>query len=78
MACWYHGVEVGGDGVVVDVPAVHDCPMKGSECVKSYPIIEKHDAIFIWFGIDANEPPAELEFPEQLASTEWSSFLCQY
>ncbi|MFW2154050.1 3-phenylpropionate dioxygenase, partial [Acinetobacter gyllenbergii] len=51
--------------------------MKGSECVKSYPIIEKHDAIFIWFGIDANEPPAELEFPEQLASTEWSSFLCQ-
>ena len=29
---------------------------------KSYPVIEKHDAIFIWFGLDPNEPPAELAF----------------
>ncbi|WP_336721267.1 aromatic ring-hydroxylating dioxygenase subunit alpha [Acinetobacter soli] len=77
VACWYHGVEVNGKGMVEDVPAVHECPLKGAECVKSYPVIEKHDAIFIWFGLDPNEPPAELAFPEQLASEEWSSFLCQ-
>ncbi len=77
VASWYHGVEVNGKGMVEDVPAVHECPLKGAECVKSYPVIEKHDAIFIWFGLDPNEPPAELAFPEQLASEEWSSFLCQ-
>ncbi len=77
VACWYHGVEVRHDGVVEDVPAVHECPMKGTSCVKSYPVIEQHGAIFMWFGIDAKEPAKPLEFPEQLASEAWSSFLCQ-
>lgn len=76
VACWYHGVEVRHDGVVEDVPAVHDCPLKGSDCVKSYQVKEMHDAIFIWFGIDDKEAPAELSLPEQLANEEWSSFLC--
>ncbi len=51
--------------------------MTGTKCLKNYPVIEQHGAIFIWFGIDANEQPAPLEFPEQLASEEWSAFLCQ-
>ena len=29
IACWYHGVEVGGDGTVKDVPAVDRCPLVG-------------------------------------------------
>lgn len=77
LACWYHGVEVNGEGIVEDVPAVDACPMKGSKCVKTYAVIEKHGAIFLWFGIDPNEEPKTLEFPEQLDSEEWSSFLCQ-
>ena len=35
VACWYHGVEVNGKGMVEDVPAVHECPLKGAECVKA-------------------------------------------
>ncbi|MFI7983182.1 Rieske 2Fe-2S domain-containing protein, partial [Acinetobacter baumannii] len=42
VACWYHGVEVRADGVVADVPAVHECPMTGTKCLKSYPVIEQH------------------------------------
>ncbi|MDN5690312.1 MAG: Rieske (2Fe-2S) protein, partial [Acinetobacter sp.] len=68
VACWYHGVEVRHDGKVEDVPAVHECPMKGTTCVKSYPVIEQHGAIFLWFGIDPNEVAKPLDFPEQLAS----------
>ncbi|MDN8279682.1 Rieske (2Fe-2S) protein, partial [Acinetobacter baumannii] len=34
VACWYHGVEVRADGVVADVPAVHECPMTGTKCLK--------------------------------------------
>ena len=77
LACWYHGIEVNGAGVVVDVPAVDACPLQGTDCVKTYPVIEQHGAIFLWFGIDAAEAPKALEFPEQLASEAWSSFLCQ-
>ncbi len=76
LACWYHGVEVKCDGVVEDVPASDDSPMRGMKCVKSYQVQEMHGAIFVWFGIDDNEAPAELVLPEQLASDQWSSFLC--
>lgn len=76
VACWYHGVEVNGDGVVVDVPAVSDCPMTGQECVRSYPVQELNGAVFVWFGVDVNADPQPLELPEQLSGDDWSDFLC--
>lgn len=76
LACWYHGIEVRADGVVADVPAVENCPMVGNTAVKAYPVQEAHGGIFVYFG-DARHPePPALEFPEQLASPEWSSFPC--
>lgn len=77
VACWYHGVEVDGEGKVVDVPAVVSCPMKGKKCVKRYPVQERNGAIFLWFGIDPEQAPDDLVLPEQIANDEWSSFLCQ-
>ncbi|MFC6672180.1 Rieske 2Fe-2S domain-containing protein [Marinobacterium aestuariivivens] len=77
VACWYHGVEVDGDGKVADVPAVVSCPMTGSECVKRYHVKERNGAIFLWFGVDPHAPPHDLVLPEQLADGEWASFLCQ-
>lgn len=76
VACWYHGVEVGGDGAVVRVPAQQSCPLEGQRCVRSYPVVERHGAIFAWFGDALHAEPAPLLFPEELESAEWSSFLC--
>jgi phenylpropionate dioxygenase-like ring-hydroxylating dioxygenase large terminal subunit len=76
VACWYHGIEVGGDGTVLRVPAQTSCPLEGQRAVKSYSVQERHGAIFVWFGDALHEAPAPLEFPEELASPEWSSFLC--
>ncbi len=73
IACWYHGVEVGGDGTVVRVPAQTACPLEGQRCVASYPVCERNGAIFAWFG---HATPAPLDLPEELASDQWSSFLC--
>jgi phenylpropionate dioxygenase-like ring-hydroxylating dioxygenase large terminal subunit len=75
VACRYHGVEVDGAGKVVDVPAVEHCPMKGETRVHAYPAVERHGAIFLWFG-DGKTEPAPLTLPEQLAGEDYSSFLC--
>ncbi len=77
IACWYHGVEVGGDGVVKDVPAVNQCPLEGQKCLKTYPVQEIHGAIFLYFAVVDGETPPALEFPEELADDEnHSNFLC--
>ena len=76
VACWYHGVEIAGDGHIVDVPAVQACPMVEERCVRAYPVKEAHGAIFLWFGDELHRAPEPLEFPEQLASPEWGSMLC--
>jgi phenylpropionate dioxygenase-like ring-hydroxylating dioxygenase large terminal subunit len=76
VACWYHGVEVDGEGVVAAVPAIEKSPLVGKCAVKRYPALEAHGAIFVYFGDALHREPPPLEFPEQLASAEWSSFLC--
>ena len=70
IACWYHGVEVAGNGEVKDVPAVDRCPLVGQQCVRSYSVHEAHGAIFLWFGVTADQQPDELSFPEELADSE--------
>ena len=40
LACWYHGVEVDHEGMVVRVPAVEKCPMEGKRKVRNYPAQE--------------------------------------
>lgn len=75
VACWYHGVEVASDGRVADVPAVENCPMTSERCVRSYPVEEHHNAVFLWFGDDLHREPAPLVLPEQLTSPEWGNML---
>lgn len=77
IACWYHGVEVGADGVVKDVPAVSNCPLVGEKAIKSYPCIEHMDGIFVWFGDELHQEPEPFDMPEEFdESGEWASMLC--
>jgi phenylpropionate dioxygenase-like ring-hydroxylating dioxygenase large terminal subunit len=76
VACWYHGVQVNGQGTVTKVPAVSECPLEGRKCVKSYPVEERAGAIFLWFGDEAHSTPAPLELPEELVLEEYSNFVC--
>ncbi len=76
VACWYHGVEIDGRGIVMSVPASANCPMEGEKRLRSYATQEVAGAVFVWFGIDPEVPPAPLQLPEELTSAEYSSFLC--
>ncbi len=76
VACWYHGVEVDGGGKVVDVPAMQNCVLTGRTCLKSYPVVEAHGAIFLWFGDGSGDTPAPFELPEEMTGDGYSGFLC--
>jgi phenylpropionate dioxygenase-like ring-hydroxylating dioxygenase large terminal subunit len=76
LACWYHGVESAADGTVARVPAQVNCPMEGKRLLKTYPCVERNDAIFAWFGDRLHAEPTPLELPEQLTSDSWSAILC--
>ncbi|WP_341702255.1 aromatic ring-hydroxylating dioxygenase subunit alpha [Ferrovibrio sp.] len=76
LACWYHGVEVRGDGVVPRVPAQANAPMEGKRCVRSYHVEERAGTIFVWFGDSLHADPAELQLPDELVSPEYEAILC--
>lgn len=76
LACWYHGIEVDADGVVASVPAVDNCSMEGEKMTRSYPVIETHDAIFLYFGDGTEEAPPDLNFPKELADDSFGHRLC--
>ncbi len=77
LACWYHGVEVDKDGIVVDVPAVTGALMEGKQCVSTYPVKEIKGVIFLYFGDPLHTGPISLELPEQLTDEEnYDAMLC--
>lgn len=76
LTCWYHGVQVDGDGKIADVPALPGCPLVGRQGVRTYPSLELAGAVFAYFGLDENEPPVPFEAPAEFSDPEWSHFLC--
>ena len=56
VVCGYHGLEFGTDGKCVHNP--HG-PVTKTMCVRSYPVFEKHFAVWIWMG----EPERASETP---------------
>ncbi|MEM1102831.1 MAG: aromatic ring-hydroxylating dioxygenase subunit alpha [Pseudomonadota bacterium] len=74
VACWYHGVQLNQDGEIADVPAINTKALIGRKCLKTYPTIERHDAVWVYFGGEGEEAPP-LELPEQLTSESYASFL---
>lgn len=76
LRCSYHGVEVGPDGTVLNVPGQPGCPLEGKKAVKTYPSQEIAEAIFVWFGDALHEEAPAFEAPVELVGAEYSQFLC--
>jgi len=76
ISCIYHGIVVSGEGVVVSVPAMKNCPFEGQKIVKAFEVTEIYDAIFIYMPSAENEKAPPMVFPKEFLSDSWSGFLC--
>jgi len=76
LACWYHGIEVTGDGMIAKVPGMVNCPLEGRKATKNFPVKEIEGAIFLYFGDQENPEPRDLDLPDELIGGEYSNFLC--
>lgn len=61
LRCMYHGMLYDPDGQVVEIPGENRIPARAR--VRSYPIVERHDWIWVWMGDaaradDSSIPPA--------------------
>lgn len=80
VVCWYYGVEVNGQGMVMSVFVVDVCFMEGKICVCSYLVQECVGVIFFWFGdkvlLEFDDVVGMLWLFEELISDEYSYFFC--
>ena len=60
LECRYHGLQFDGAGTCVFNPHGDQIPPRAH--VRSYPIVEKHRALWVWMGDPANADPGMI-FP---------------
>lgn len=48
LRCWYHGVRFAADGTCVEIPGQDAIPPALK--VRTFPVVERHAAIWIWMG----------------------------
>ena len=75
LTCAYHGLQIDGQGVIAATPPMPGSPYVGEKAIKSYPVREFADAIWVYFGDALHEAAPEPIFPEEIPAPGWSSFL---
>ncbi len=76
IACRYHGVTLDGEGTILRVPAMPECPMEGRRVLASYETEEAADAVFVYVASAAAPKAPPLILPPEFSSPEWTGFLC--
>ena len=70
LRCGYHGLVFNGEGICVDVPGQTQIPANAR--VRSYPVVEKDEFVWIWMG-DAAKASTDLiiDYPYNNDYAEW-------
>lgn len=70
LRCNYHGVVFGTDGACVQIPGQDMIPKNAR--VRSYPVVEKDQLIWIWMGDrEAADPGEIVDYPFHNDTTNW-------
>ena len=57
LRCGYHGLLFAADGRCVEIPGQANIPAKA--CVKSYPLVERDQILWVWIGATPEAQPAD-------------------
>jgi vanillate O-demethylase monooxygenase subunit len=58
IRCWYHGVRFAADGRAVEIPGQDTIPPALK--VRTFPVVERHAAIWVWMGDAAMADPEQI------------------
>lgn len=70
IRCGYHGMKFGPDGVCLEIPGQSMIPPKAQ--VRTYPVIEKDNWIWVWLGDPAKADPAHICFAVGPSEPGWN------
>ena len=71
LACGYHGLKFDVHGTCVAVPGQAEVP-SGAK-VRSYPVAEKWNVVWIWMGDPAQADPAKIPDMPWLSDPKWTA-----
>ncbi len=70
LQCGYHGLVFDGSGRCVAIPGQSRIPEDA--CVRSYPLVEKDQLVWVWMGEAAKADPASIvDFPYHNDKAKW-------
>lgn len=70
LRCMYHGMKFASDGKCVEIPGQDTIPARA--CVKTYPVVEKDNWIWVWLGDAAKADPSLIPFAVGPSDPEWN------
>ncbi len=71
LACGYHGLKFDVNGKCVEVPGQTQVP--SSAKVRSYPVAEKWNVVWIWMGDPAKADPGKIPDMPWLSEPKWTA-----
>jgi len=70
LRCMYHGLKFAPSGQCTEIPGQATIPERA--CVRSFPVVEKDNWIWVWLGEPAKADPALIPFAVGPGDPEWS------
>lgn len=75
ITCAYHGVRIDCLGAVTAVPGQPDSQLVGKKLVRSYPVEEHFQGVWVYFGVEPDSEPCPLVLPFEHTSNEWTGYI---
>lgn len=69
VQCGYHGMTFNGQGRCIRIPGQENIP--ASAFVRSFPVHEKNDIVFVWMGDPDKAKPGDVFNLAQFGNPEW-------
>ncbi|MES2257982.1 MAG: aromatic ring-hydroxylating dioxygenase subunit alpha [Pseudomonadota bacterium] len=70
LRCMYHGWKFGPNGKCIEIPGQAHIPEQA--CVRSFPVIEKNNWIWVWMGDPAKADPDLICFSVGPGAPDWN------